>query len=110
MMKSIIKNVTMSVLILLFISCSEMGSANLEKAISQVQDNQKIMLQKIENLEKGQRSLKQNLTQAPNNQKNKKDNRPQADPNKVYDIAIGNSVVKGNKDAKVTIIEWMDFQ
>ena len=35
---------------------------------------------------------------------------PQADPNKVYNIPIGDSFSKGPKDAAVTIIEWSDFQ
>ena len=35
---------------------------------------------------------------------------PQAAPNKVYNIEIGDSYIHGAKDAKVTIIEWMDFQ
>lgn len=35
---------------------------------------------------------------------------PQEDPNKVYDIIIGESPVKGAKDAKVTIVEFSDYQ
>ena len=41
---------------------------------------------------------------------NKKQQPPQADPNKVYNIPIGDSYSKGPKDAAVTIIEWSDFQ
>jgi hypothetical protein len=36
--------------------------------------------------------------------------RPQADPNKVYSIPIGDSPVRGPKTAKVTIAEFSDFQ
>ena len=89
---------------LLLISCFEADTANLEKAISKVQDNQKIILQKIEGLRKNIAS-----TGKPKADQ-KKNNRPQADPNKVYTVAVGNSVVKGNPNAKVTITEWMDFQ
>ena len=32
------------------------------------------------------------------------------DPKKVYDIKVGNSPVRGGKDAKITIVEWADFQ
>ena len=96
---------------LLLISCFEADTASLEKAISNVQDNQKIILQKIDSLEKGQQVLKKNLASNANTKGNpKKDNKPKADPNKVYNVAVGNSVVKGNPNAKVTIIEWMDFQ
>ena len=35
---------------------------------------------------------------------------PKADPNKVYNVDVGDSFSEGPKDAKVTIIEWMDFQ
>ena len=34
----------------------------------------------------------------------------QAGSNKVYDIEIGDSFTLGPDDAKVTIIEWADFQ
>jgi protein-disulfide isomerase len=32
------------------------------------------------------------------------------DPEKVYDIKVGDSPIRGSKDAKVTIVEWADFQ
>jgi len=32
------------------------------------------------------------------------------DPDKVYEVAIGNAPFKGPKDAKVTIVEFSDFQ
>jgi protein-disulfide isomerase len=32
------------------------------------------------------------------------------DPQKIYDIEVGNSPIRGAKDAKVTIVEWADFQ
>ena len=35
---------------------------------------------------------------------------PQQDPNKVYDIPLANSPVRGPKTAKVTIVEFSDFQ
>jgi len=41
---------------------------------------------------------------------NKKQQPPKADPNKVYNVEIGDSFTIGPKNAKVTIIEWMDFQ
>ena len=108
-MKRGIKYFTLLTSALLLISCFEADTASLEKEISKVQDNQKIILQKIESLEKGQQGLRKNL--ASNAKANpKKDNKPQADPNKVYNVAVGNSVVKGNPNAKVTITEWMDFQ
>ncbi len=35
---------------------------------------------------------------------------PAQDSNKVYNIGVGSSPVKGNKNAKVTIVEFSDFQ
>ena len=67
-------------------------------------------MQKIESLEKGQKALRKNLASNAKANPKKKDNKPKADPNKVYNVAVGNSVVKGNPNAKVTITEWMDFQ
>ena len=108
-MKRGIKYFTLLISSLLLISCFEADTASLEKAISKVQDNQKIILQKIESLEKGQQGLRKNLASKAKTDP-KKDNKPKADPNKVYNVAVGNSVIKGNPNAKVTITEWMDFQ
>ena len=104
-----IKYFTLLASSLLLISCFEADTTSLEKAISKVQDNQKIILQKIESLEKGQQGLRKNLaSNAKAPAKNKQ--QPKADPNKVYNVTVGNSVVKGNTDAKVTITYWTDFQ
>ncbi|HDZ61792.1 MAG TPA: DsbA family protein, partial [Nitrospirae bacterium] len=35
---------------------------------------------------------------------------PQEEPNKVYDLPLGNSPVKGSMSAKATIVEFSDFQ
>ena len=109
-MKRCIKYFTLLASSLLLISCFEADTASLEKAISKVQDNQKIILQKIESLEKGQQGLRKNLASNAKAAPNKKDNKPKADPNRVYNVTVGNSVIKGNPNAKVTITEWMDFQ
>jgi protein-disulfide isomerase len=36
--------------------------------------------------------------------------RPQIDPNKVYNIALNDSAIRGPKNAKVTLVEFSDFQ
>ena len=36
--------------------------------------------------------------------------RPQVDPNKVYDIPVGNSPFKGPANAPVVLVEWADYQ
>src|SRR5690242_14877535 len=36
--------------------------------------------------------------------------RPPIDPNKVYPLSVGDSAAKGPKDAKITIVEFSDYQ
>ena len=54
----------------------------------------------------------QNLALASKNKPadNKKQQPPKADPNKVYNVPVGDSFTKGPANAAVTIIEWSDFQ
>ena len=77
-------------------------------AIKDLQDNQTVILKKIQTIEK---SIN-NLTIAQKNKpaEKKKQRAPTVDPNKVYNIPIGDSFTIGPDNAKVTIIEWMDFQ
>ena len=79
------------------------------KSINEVKDGQQVILKKIASLEKSVA----NLAVASKNKpaaNNKKQQPPKADPNKVYNVEIGDSFTIGPKNAKVTIIEWMDFQ
>ena len=92
----------------LLISCSIENNENSDQTINELKDGQQVILKKIASLEKSVA----NLAVASKNKpaENKKQQPPQADPNKVYNIEIGDSFTIGPKDAKVTIIEWMDFQ
>ena len=93
----------------LLISCSIENNENSDQTINELKDGQKVILKKIASLEKSVA----NLAVASKNKPaadNKKQQPPQADPNKVYNVEIGDSFTIGPKDAKVTIIEWMDFQ
>ena len=92
----------------LLISCNTANNSGMEQSINEIKDNQKVILKKIESLDK---SIA-NLALASNNKPadKKKQQPPQADPNKVYNVEIGDSFTIGPKNAKVTLIEWMDFQ
>ncbi|SVA87057.1 uncharacterized protein METZ01_LOCUS139911 [marine metagenome] len=93
----------------LLISCSIENNENSDQTINELKDGQQVILKKISSLEKSVA----NLAVASKNKPaadNKKQQPPQADPNKVYNIEIGDSFTIGPKNAKVTIIEWMDFQ
>ena len=93
----------------LLISCSIENNENSDQTINELKDGQQVILKKIASLEKSVA----NLAVASKNKpaaENKKQQPPQADPNKVYNIEIGDSFTIGPKNAKVTIVEWMDFQ
>ena len=93
----------------LLISCSIENNENSDQTINELKDGQQVILKKIASLEKSVA----NLAVASKNKPaadNKKQQPPQTDPNKVYNIEIGDSFTIGPKNAKVTIIEWMDFQ
>jgi protein-disulfide isomerase len=67
--------------------------------IKQIQESQRLILAKLTDLEK---KVEQGRPAAPQ--------RPQIDPNKVYDLPVGKSPVKGPADAKITLMEFADFQ
>ena len=92
----------------LLISCNIANDTGLEQKLNEIGDNQKVLLKKIENMDKSIKNLALANKNKPAN--NKKDQPPKADPNKVYNIAIGDSFTKGPDNAAVTIIEWSDFQ
>ena len=93
----------------LLISCNTTNNSGLEQTINEVKDGQQVILKKIASLEKSVA----NLAVASKNKPaadNKKQQPPKADPNKVYNVEIGDSFTMGPNNAKVTIVEWMDFQ
>ena len=93
----------------LFISCNTTNNSGLEQKINEVKDGQQVILKKIATLEKTINNLALANKNKPADYK-KKQQPPKADPNKVYNIEIGDSFTIGPENAKVTIIEWMDFQ
>lgn len=82
------------------------GGASQGASLLQRQQNLETRIAVLESQLKGlQDVIKQvkqggNARQAP----------PQEDLSKVYDITVGHSPVKGNKDAPVMIVEFIDFQ
>ena len=94
----------------LLISCSIENNENSDQTINELKDGQQVILKKIVALEKSIANLAVASKNKPVANNNKKQQPPQADPNKVYNVEIGDSFTIGPKNAKVTIIEWMDFQ
>ena len=93
---------------LFLFSCSDLQDA--AASIKKVNDNQDLIINKLNAIDKKIASLEKKVQQAPNSPNDKKKDKPKADPNKVYNIAEAGSVVLGNPNAKVTIVEWTDFQ
>ena len=94
----------------LLISCNTTNNSGLEQTINEVKDGQQVILKKIASLEKSIANIAIASKNKPAANNNKKQPPPQADPNKVYNVEIGDSFTIGPKNAKVTIVEWMDFQ
>ena len=91
----------------LLISCNTTNNSGLEQAINEMKDGQQVILKKIATLEKSINNL---ALANKNKPADKKQQPPAADPNKVYNIPIGDSFSIGPDNAAVTIIEWSDFQ
>ena len=90
------------------ISCQfEANSSGSEQTINDLKDGQQVILKKIASLEKAINNLSLANKNKPADNKQQP---PKADPNKVYNIPIGDSFSMGPEDAAVTIIEWSDFQ
>ena len=105
-MPKLIKYISISALIFLigFLNANQ----DLNEKLDRLLDNQKVILTRLQKLEKNQNELAKKINSNPGS--NKKNNRPQVDYNKEYKVPVGESVVLGNPTADVTIIKWTDFQ
>tara|TARA_S200000501_G_scaffold16448_1_gene14764 strand:- start:63887 stop:64204 length:318 start_codon:yes stop_codon:yes gene_type:complete len=104
-----LRNITSLFLCLFLFSCSDLQNA--AKNIEKVNENQDLIINKLNALDKKIALLDKKVQQgAAANKPNKKNDKPKADPNKIYDIAEAGSIVLGNPDAKVSIVKWTDYQ
>ena len=69
--------------------------------VEEIKKGQKEILAKLEALDKAVAQVKAAPAAGA---------RPQVDPNKVYTIPVGGSPLEGPKEAKVTIVEFSDYQ
>lgn len=68
------------------------------KDIAELKEGQKTILAKLDAIDK---AMQQRAPAAPVQS---------PDPNKVYTIPLGSSAVRGPREAKVTLVEFSDFQ
>jgi protein-disulfide isomerase len=101
--------------LLLFFSCSDLEK--ISQQMETIKGNQDIILAKQKDLDSKLVALQtavKNVSAAPKapsaSNKNKNQKRKTANPNVSHKIDIGNSVVLGNPDAKVTLTKFTDFQ
>jgi protein-disulfide isomerase len=73
---------------------------DIKASVERLEAQQKDIVTKLDALDKSVKQVASAKPAAPN----------APDPNKKYDIKIGDSFAKGPKDAPVTIVEWSDFQ
>ena len=107
MIKSKLIKLIVAIVAGLLISCNTTNNSGLEQAINEMKDGQQVILKKIATLEKSINNL---ALANKNKPADKKQQPPAADPNKVYNVSIGDSFSIGPDNAAVTIIEWTDFQ
>ena len=77
--------------------------ATLKKILNQ-------LVGKLDDLQASVNKIKTAPPAAADNKKNDKPKRKPADPNYAHNIPQGDSYIKGNPNAKVTITEFFDFQ
>lgn len=97
------------------VGCQGSGAfATLQENLRNLNDQQTQILAKLEALDKKVDAI-EIPAPAPAGAaaKNAKPKGPQPgrpDPSKTYKVAVGDAHSKGPKDAKITIVEWSDFQ
>ena len=98
-------------------SSMQMSLAPIAARISSIEANQRMLLQKIQSgacnsdqltvIENQLKFIQGKMGNMPTFQPPEP---PQEDMNKVYTIDIGNSPIKGKKDAPITIVDFSDLQ
>jgi protein-disulfide isomerase len=97
----ILKTVFLGAISVVFLACN--GGTGTGDGLGDLRKNQKAILERLEKIEKTQKEM-----MAAWQQRTAK--KPSVDYDKVYDIEVGHSPVQGAENAKVTLVEFSDFQ
>ena len=90
---------------------TQAGPASLESQLKSISEDQKNIAQRLTGIENKLNALGKGGFGPQAAQARVAPPQPPAeDPNKVYTIGAGDSLIKGRKDAPVTIVEFSDFQ
>ena len=95
------------------VGCQGSGSfAKLQESLQQINDNQQAILARLDALEEAVKKGGVGRPAPGGKDRGKAGPKPgRPDPSKTYKVAVwDDDAMKGPKDAKVTIVEWSDFQ
>ena len=95
------------------ISCNTADTAGLEQSLNEIKDDQKVILKKLETLDKAVANVALANINKPSNPNTQKKQPPKpSGPWKrdyTYETSAGNSYYMGPENAKVVITEWSDY-
>jgi protein-disulfide isomerase len=89
------------------LACATLGVSTPASAsdLTEIKETQKKILERLDAQDKVLKEIQTKVQQMPTAV-----GRPQIDPNKVYNIALADSPIRGPKNAPVTLVEFSDFQ
>ncbi len=85
---------------LFLMNCSDL--TEIVDTVKKINQDQSLIIQKLNSIEK-------KVAERPT-PPTKKDEKPKADPNKVYDIVYAGSIILEKKNAPITVVKWTDNQ